>query len=52
MFEELLSIFTTDNDVITLPLSLNTKILLNLNVLMNKLDHFFLELNGDKLNMI
>lgn len=52
MFEEFSSVFTTNNDVETLPELLNTKIFQYLTALKDEYECYFPELNGDKMNLV
>lgn len=52
MFEELSQVFTTNNDIKTLPLTLDTEILQHLTALEDKFDHYSLDLHGDELDLV
>lgn len=52
MFEQFFSVFSINNDIVTLPRSLNVGILQNLRTLVDEFERYFLELNGDKLKLV
>lgn len=52
IFEKLPSVVATNNDVISLPQSLNTDILQHLRALDDELKLYFLEFNGNKFDLL
>jgi len=52
MFEELSSLFTTDNDDETLPESIRTEIVQHLTALEDEFERYFPEINGDELDLV
>lgn len=52
MFEELSSLFTTDNDDETVPESIRTEIVQHLTALEDEFERYFPEINGDELDLV
>lgn len=52
IFEELSSVFVTNNDDKTLTVSLNTEIVQHLTALQNEFEGYFAELNGNVLDLV